>query len=87
MLCRVVSTRSNFNRNGVISGSHGFDNEDLDMGAIFTAKGPSFKQGGINIGTIRNLDLVNMMAAIMDIHPPPNNGTQQARMLALKNTE
>eukprot|EP00009_Paramoeba_aestuarina_P013570 CAMPEP_0201527092 /NCGR_PEP_ID=MMETSP0161_2-20130828/33959_1 /ASSEMBLY_ACC=CAM_ASM_000251 /TAXON_ID=180227 /ORGANISM="Neoparamoeba aestuarina, Strain SoJaBio B1-5/56/2" /LENGTH=470 /DNA_ID=CAMNT_0047927755 /DNA_START=93 /DNA_END=1505 /DNA_ORIENTATION=- len=56
-------------------GGHGYDNEERDMQAIFIARGPHFKDGGVVTPPIDNLNIYNMAASLLNLKPAPNNGT------------
>ncbi|MDR2679241.1 MAG: ectonucleotide pyrophosphatase/phosphodiesterase [Tannerella sp.] len=56
-----------------LKGAHGYDNECRDMHAIFFAHGPAFKQA-YSQPPFKNVDLYNLMTAILNLKPAPNNG-------------
>ncbi|XP_066925443.1 venom phosphodiesterase 2-like [Clytia hemisphaerica] len=56
-------------------GSHGFDNLDEDMKAIFVASGPSFKEG-YQFDHLFNIEIYNLLTDLLKISGAPNNGTQ-----------
>ncbi|XP_054716922.1 venom phosphodiesterase-like [Uloborus diversus] len=56
-------------------GTHGYDNLFPDMGALFVAYGPSFKQHYTSPPFI-NTELYEMLCELLDIVPNPNNGTK-----------
>jgi len=56
-----------------ISGSHGYDNQHPAMQAIFIGQGPSFAAGR-TIPAFANIELYNLMCAILGITPAPNDG-------------
>ncbi len=55
-------------------GAHGYDDELSSMQGTFVAAGPSFKRG-IEIGTVKNIDLYALMCQILAIAPSPNDGS------------
>ncbi|XP_052255171.1 glycerophosphocholine cholinephosphodiesterase ENPP6-like [Dreissena polymorpha] len=58
-------------------GNHGFDNDDLDMMAIFAAYGPDFKKNVV----VKPFSIVNVYQVICHvagIKPHPHNGTWNA---------
>lgn len=57
-----------------VGGAHGYDNECSDMRTIFFACGPAFRQGYAQ-PPMRNVDLYNVMAAILHLKPAPNDGS------------
>lgn len=56
------------------SGTHGYNNSAPEMQAICITSGPSFRIGA-TVDSLANLDLINVMATILGVSPPPNNGT------------
>jgi hypothetical protein len=61
------------NNDGYNGGTHGFDNANTDMGAIFYATGPAFKQGFTN-QKFANTDLYVLMCAILKLDPAKTDG-------------
>ncbi|XP_067027569.1 ectonucleotide pyrophosphatase/phosphodiesterase family member 3-like isoform X2 [Acropora muricata] len=55
-------------------GTHGYDNLDVNMRALFVAHGPSFKKGEV-VESFQNNELYDMMAEILGLKPAPNDGT------------
>uniref|UniRef100_A0A3Q2QCE1 glycerophosphocholine cholinephosphodiesterase n=1 Tax=Fundulus heteroclitus TaxID=8078 RepID=A0A3Q2QCE1_FUNHE len=56
------------------NGWHGYDNEFVDMRGFFLAVGPDFKQN-VRGGSIRAVDVYNVMCWILGVDPLPNNGS------------
>lgn len=56
-----------------ITGSHGYDNADPTMQAIFIGQGPSFVAGR-QIPAFANIELYNLMCQLLGIEPAPNDG-------------
>ncbi len=54
-------------------GTHGYDNNNTDMHAIFYAKGPAFKNNYKHF-TFENVDIYNLICKILNIKPAPNDG-------------
>lgn len=54
-------------------GTHGYDPRNSDMHAIFYAAGPSFRKRHVH-DELHNVDIYNIVAAILDIRPEPNDG-------------
>ena len=54
-------------------GTHGFDPINTDMHAFFLAYGPAFKSG-VTVPAVKNINLYNLMARVLDIEPAPNDG-------------
>lgn len=55
-------------------GTHGFDNENIEMYALFIAAGPAF-QVGKTVSGFRNLDVYPMICRMFGAVPAPNNGS------------
>lgn len=64
-------------------GTHGFDNNNTKMDALFVAYGPAFKKG-IKLGRIENVHLYEVMAKILNVKPAPNDGSLNAVKEILK---
>jgi len=62
---------SNYDYNG---GTHGYDNANTDMHAIFYACGPAFKKSHIQ-PTFNNTDLYTLIAHILGLKAAPNDGS------------
>lgn len=58
------------------SGTHGFDNANTDMHAIFYAMGPAFKKGYTQ-PTFKNVSIYPLVSKILNITPAPNDGNIQ----------
>ncbi|HEV7706039.1 MAG TPA: ectonucleotide pyrophosphatase/phosphodiesterase [Gemmatimonadaceae bacterium] len=54
-------------------GEHGYDNANLDMRALFLARGPDFKSGA-TIGEFPNVDVYDLLARLLGIRAAPNDG-------------
>jgi alkaline phosphatase D len=55
------------------AGTHGYDNDNKDMHAIFYAIGPAFKSNYIH-PTFNNIDLYSLIAKILNINPAKTDG-------------
>lgn len=55
-------------------GTHGYDNDNTDMHAIFYAYGPAFKTNYVH-PTFINIDLYPLIANILDLEPAQVDGT------------
>ncbi|OZJ02326.1 hypothetical protein BZG36_04293 [Bifiguratus adelaidae] len=68
-------------------GIHGYDNFEEEMRAIFVAKGPAFEAmvGGRGkvVQGFQNIELYEVLAGILRVHPAPNNATLHGRLLPL----
>lgn len=58
---------------GTEKGTHGYDNADRDMHAIFYAAGPAFKKG-FTAKTFPNVDVYPLMAKVLGLKPADNDG-------------
>lgn len=54
-------------------GSHGWDNAIPNMGALFIANGPAFRRG-VELPDADNVDVYNLLCAVLGITPAPNDG-------------
>lgn len=68
---------------GWLGGSHGWE-PSQEMGAIFYARGPSFKEGFYDKGTLRAIDLYELLCHLVEIEPRPNNGSLNNMLHLLK---
>lgn len=59
-----------------IRGQHGYDPALPDMGALFLAIGPAF-QRGVEIDDFENIEIYNLLCAVLVVKPAPNNGDQR----------
>ncbi|EDO40670.1 predicted protein, partial [Nematostella vectensis] len=64
-------------------GSHGWAPNDA-LGAIFYARGPSFKRGYNMTTSLRAVDLYPLMCHLLDMEPLPNNGSLDNMMDLLR---
>jgi predicted AlkP superfamily pyrophosphatase or phosphodiesterase len=64
-------------------GNHGFDNQLPSMGAIFIARGPAFKSGLV-VPAFQNIHLYELMAAVLNIEPAPNDGNLDSVRVMLR---
>jgi alkaline phosphatase D len=60
----------------VIGGTHGYDNRNKDMHAIFYAKGPNFRIGK-RTGTFQNVSVYPLIAAILGLQIDKVDGSLQ----------
>ena len=54
-------------------GTHGYDNQNTDMHAIFYAYGPAFRKNYVHPG-FGNIDIYPLICEILDIEPAPVDG-------------
>jgi predicted AlkP superfamily pyrophosphatase or phosphodiesterase len=58
---------------GLVTGSHGYDNNSPEMQAIFIGHGPVFRTGS-QIPAFANIELYNLMCRILGIKAAANDG-------------
>ncbi|MDP4943962.1 MAG: ectonucleotide pyrophosphatase/phosphodiesterase [Alishewanella sp.] len=63
-------------------GSHGYDNSEADMQTTLIAIGPAFKKATA-VEKLSMVDIYNVMAAVLQIEPAPNDGDPAAIALML----
>ena len=64
-------------------GTHGFDNADPLMRALFIAHGPAFKSG-VRIPGFPNVNVYSLMTTILALKPAPNDGSLGVLSQALR---
>ncbi|MCH8487100.1 MAG: alkaline phosphatase family protein, partial [Candidatus Cyclonatronum sp.] len=69
----TITSRSFFERRGILAGTHGFDNAYPDMHSFFLAAGPDFHQGKV-IEPFSVVHIYELMAYLLNIEPAPNDG-------------
>jgi len=60
--------------NFTTGGTHGYDNANRNMNAIFYAYGPNFKSQSTSNSTLNNVDIYNMICEILDLKAAANDG-------------
>ncbi|CDP03171.1 unnamed protein product [Coffea canephora] len=68
---KVEQTKS---RKQECGGAHGYDNAFFSMRTIFIAHGPQFARGR-KVPSFENVQIYNLVTAILNIQGAPNNGT------------
>ncbi|HQY04538.1 MAG TPA: ectonucleotide pyrophosphatase/phosphodiesterase [Lacunisphaera sp.] len=63
--------------------THGWDPATPNMGALFLANGPAFKQH-VEIPDVANIHLYNLLCAVLGLQPAPNDGDQRLAHAALR---
>jgi predicted AlkP superfamily pyrophosphatase or phosphodiesterase len=63
--------------------THGWDPATPNMGALFIASGPAFRQR-VEIPDVANIHVYNLLCAALGIKPAPNDGDQQLARAALR---
>ncbi len=64
-------------------GSHGWDPAAPEMGALFVARGPAFRRG-VNLAHVENVDVYNLLCALLQITPAANDGGDALLRAALR---
>jgi predicted AlkP superfamily pyrophosphatase or phosphodiesterase len=68
-----------------LRGGHGYDNQLPSMRAIFIAHGEDFKPGQV-VEAFENIQVYNIMCAILKLKPAPNDGNLDAARAVLINS-
>ena len=63
--------------------THGWDPATPNMGALFLASGPAFKQH-VEIPDVANIHVYNLLCAVLGVKPAPNDGDQRLARSALR---
>ncbi|AXJ02383.1 putative pyrophosphatase or phosphodiesterase, AlkP superfamily [Cyclonatronum proteinivorum] len=69
----TITSRSFFERRGILAGTHGFDNAYPDMHAFFLASGPDFHEGKV-IEPFSVVHIYELMAHLLNLEPAENDG-------------
>jgi predicted AlkP superfamily pyrophosphatase or phosphodiesterase len=64
-------------------GTHGYDNDQKTMQAIFLAHGPAFKEGE-NVATFQNIHIYELVNHLMRTKPASNDGSLDSVKVLLK---
>lgn len=68
---------------GLPAGTHGYDNAEKEMQALFIGSGPAFKQG-VEFSSFQNIHIYELMTHLLDIEPAPNDGSLDSVRTILK---
>lgn len=71
------------NRQRLLGGSHGYDNADPAMRAIFIAAGPAF-QRGLVVEPFQNVHVYELICAVLGLRPAPNDGSLDSVRVMLR---
>ncbi len=63
-------------------GAHGYDPATPNMGALFIASGPAFQHGRM-IDDVENIHVYNLLCAVLNLKPAPNDGDDRLVRAAL----
>jgi predicted AlkP superfamily pyrophosphatase or phosphodiesterase len=64
-------------------GNHGYDPAEPDMHGLFVAAGPSFRRG-VSLPPLDNVDVYELLCALLGVEPAPNDGTLDSTRAALR---
>lgn len=70
----TVTSRSFFERRGVLGGTHGYDHRAPEMQGIFIAHGPGFANGE-QIPAFQGVHIYEAMCYLLGLKPAPNDGS------------
>ncbi len=70
----TITSRSMFERRGVLSGHHGWDHREPEMRTIFLAAGPDFETGK-RVGPFELVHIYEMICYILNLEPAENDGS------------
>jgi predicted AlkP superfamily pyrophosphatase or phosphodiesterase len=66
------------------AGTHGYDPRNMQMHAIFLARGPTFKKGA-KVKAFKNINIYDLMCHLLDLKPAANDGSLDNVKMVLKN--
>jgi predicted AlkP superfamily pyrophosphatase or phosphodiesterase len=69
-----------------LRGGHGYDNQLPSMRAIFIAHGEAINKGKV-VEAFENIQVYNLMCAILNLKPAPNDGNMDAARAVLVNRQ
>jgi len=69
--------------NSLPAGTHGYDNNEKAMQALFLAHGPDFKNGG-TVDPFQNVHIYDLINHLMGTQPAPNDGSLDSVRVLLK---
>ncbi len=69
----AMTSRSNFERRGILAGNHGWDPESPEMHTIFFAKGPDFHEQ-LTFPYVNMVDIYELMCHLLGLDPAENDG-------------
>jgi predicted AlkP superfamily pyrophosphatase or phosphodiesterase len=67
-----------------LRGQHGWDPQLMSMRGIFIAAGPAFRRGA-TVKPFENVSIYNVLASILAVTPPPNDGDRSVITSVLRN--
>lgn len=69
-----ITSRSHFERRGLLAGNHGWDHREPEMRTIFLAQGPDFHEGK-KVGPFELVHIYELICHILDLEPASNDGS------------
>jgi predicted AlkP superfamily pyrophosphatase or phosphodiesterase len=69
----IFSSRESWERSNTGLGNHGYDPRSPEMGALFIANGPAFREG-LEVSPFENIHLYNLMAEVLGLEAATNDG-------------
>ncbi len=79
-----ITSRSFFERRGVLAANHGWDHREPEMQTFFLANGPDFRTG-IQVDAFELIHIYEMICHILGLEPAENDGSLDAVHHMLKN--
>lgn len=79
----VERLKLRFTEKGWLAGDHGYDPALTTMRGIFIASGPAFRRG-VELPETENIHLYNLMCAVLNLRPAPNDGDDRLIKAALR---
>lgn len=78
----AASTHERMDQRGLDVGTHGFDPDSRDMGALFIAAGAGVRRGVV-IRPFHNVDVYDVLCTLVGVAPRPNDGDASTARLIL----
>jgi predicted AlkP superfamily pyrophosphatase or phosphodiesterase len=75
--------QARFHERGYLQGDHGYDPALPSMQGIFLAAGPAFRRG-ITLPAVENIHVYNLLCAVLNLKPAPNDGDDRLVKAALR---
>ena len=79
----TIATHARTNSYPVRGGAHGYDNQLVDMGALFVAAGPAFRHG-VTVPPFQNIHIYDLLCEILGLRPAPNDGSVDSTSAMLR---
>ncbi len=78
-----ITRRAGFRPARYAGADHGYDNALPSMRALFVARGPAFASG-VTVPPFQNIHLYELMAAVLNLSPAPNDGSLDSVRVMLR---